>query len=331
MPKVSVVMSVYNGERFLRQAVDSILNQAFPDFEFIVVDDGSTDGTAEILSGYAKADARLCVVTQENRGLVKSLNRAIGMAQGEYIARMDADDVSMPERLAVQVRWLDMHPQIAVLGTRYNEIDESGQVIRRGNRYVGSTLVKRALLQGNSSVFCHGSVMFRRTCFEHVGGYREQFENAAEDYDLWLRMSEHYELDNTADTLYQHRLRLDSLSFEYFLPYQRGAAFALECAHRRRSGLSELSFPSVDLPPSRREMGKYHLRMGTVFLQFGHVKKARAELRKAIEQFPSNPYPWILWLGSLLGSSVMRRLIPLGQDLFLVLPVLRRPLTPFRT
>jgi len=326
MPGISVVMSVYNGERFLRQAVDSIFNQTFSDFEFIVVDDGSTDGTAEILSSYARADSRLCVVTQENRGLVKSLNRAIGMARGEYIARMDADDISMPERLAIQVRWLDAHPQIAVLGTRYDEIDESGRVIRRGNRYAGSTLVERALLQGNSSVFCHGSVMFRRTCFEHIGGYREQFKNAAEDYDLWLRMAERYELDNIVETLYQHRLRLDSVSFEYFLQYQRGAAFALECARRRRSGLSEPPFPPVDLPPSRREMGEYHLRMGTVFLQFGHVKKARAELRKAIEQFPSNPYPWILWLGSLLGSSVMRRLIPLGQDLFLIFPVLRRPL-----
>jgi len=330
MAKVSVVMSVYNGERFLRQAVDSVLNQTLPDFEFIVVDDGSTNGTAEILSGYAEADPRLCVVTQENQGLIKSLNRAVGMARGEYIARMDADDISLPERLAIQVCRLDAHPQIAVLGTRYDEIDESGQVIRRGNRYVGSTLVERALLQGNSSVFCHGSVMFRRACFEHVEGYREQFRHA-EDYDLWLRMAEHYELDNVAETLYQHRLRLDSVSFEYFLQQQRGAAFALECAHRRRSGLPELPFPLMDLPPSRREMGAYHLRMGTVLLQFGHVKKARAELKKAIEQFPANPYPWILWLGSLLGSSVMRRLIPLGQDLFLVFAVLRRPLIPFRT
>jgi glycosyltransferase involved in cell wall biosynthesis len=326
MPKVSVVMSVYNGERFLRQAVESILNQTFTDFEFIVVNDGSTDGTAEILADYAVADPRLRLITQENRGLIKALNRAIGVARGEYIARMDADDISMTERLAIQVSWLDARPQIAVLGARFDEIDESGRVIRRGNRYVGSTLVERALLQGNTSVFCHGSVMFRRTCFEHVGGYREQFENAAEDYDLWLRMAEHYELDNIAETLYQHRLRLDSVSFEYFLQYQRGAAFALECARRRRSGLPELSFPPMDLPPSRREMGEYHLRMGTVFLQLGRVKKARAELRKAIEQFPSNPYPWILWLGSLLGSSVMRRLIPLGQDLFLIFPVLRRPL-----
>lgn len=330
MSKVSVVMSVYNGERFLRQAIDSILNQTFPDFEFIIVDDGSTDGTAEILSSYAKAAPRLRVVTQQNRGLIKSLNRAIGMARGEYIARMDADDVSMPERLVVQVRWLDMHPQIAVLGTRYDEIDENSRVVRRGNRYIGSATVERALLQGNSSVFCHGSVMFRRMCFEHVGGYREQFRHT-EDYDLWLRMAEHYELDNIGETLYQHRLRLDSVSFEYFLQQQRGADFALECARLRRSGLPEPPFPPVDLPPSRREMGEYHLRMGTVFLQLGHPKKARAELRKAIEQFPSNPYPWILWLGSLLGSSVMRRLIPLGQDLFLVFPVLRRPLTPFRT
>ena len=330
MPKVSVVMSVYNGERLLRQAVESILNQTFPDFEFIVVDDGSTDGTAEILSGYAKADPRLCVVTQENRGLIRSLNRAIGMARGEYIARMDADDISMPERLAVQVHWLDTHPQIAVLGTRYDEIDEDGRVVRRGNRYGGSTLVERALLQGNSSVFSHGSVMLRRTCFERMGGYREQFKHA-EDYDLWLRMAEHYELDNVGETLYQHRLRLDSVSFENFLQQQRGAAFALECARRRRCGLPELAFPPVDLPPSRREMGEYHLRMGTVFLQLGCPQKARAELRKAIGQFPGNPYPWILWLGSLLGSSVMRRLIPLGQDLFLLFPVLRRPLTPSGT
>src|SRR5271170_1107899 len=122
-PRVSLVLAVYNGERHLPQSLESVLGQTFRDFELIVVDDGSTDRTPEILDGVARVDPRVVVVRQENRGLTASLIRGIGMARGTYVARQDADDVSKPERLGRQVAHLDAHPSIAALGTSADVID----------------------------------------------------------------------------------------------------------------------------------------------------------------------------------------------------------------
>ena len=119
MPKVSVVMSVYNAEPYLEAAIDSILNQTFRDFEFVIVDDGSTDGSTEILEKYAKGDSRIRLVHNAfNKGLIRSLNRGVKLAKGEYIARQDGDDVSLPQRLASQVQFLDEHPEIGVHSAR---------------------------------------------------------------------------------------------------------------------------------------------------------------------------------------------------------------------
>jgi len=115
MSKVSVIMSVYNGEKFLSQAIESILSQTFIDFEFIIINDGSHDGSLDIIRSYH--DQRMKLISRENRGLISSLNEAISLANGQYLARMDADDVSLPERLARQVSFLDNHSEIAVCGT----------------------------------------------------------------------------------------------------------------------------------------------------------------------------------------------------------------------
>ena len=114
-PKISVVMAVYNGEKYLREAIDSILNQTFKDFEFIIVNDGSTDRTREILESFI--DPRIVLIHQEHMGLTKSLNRGIALAKGKYIARQDADDISMAERLEKQFNFLESHENVALLGT----------------------------------------------------------------------------------------------------------------------------------------------------------------------------------------------------------------------
>src|SRR5262249_10266218 len=115
-PKVSVAMSVHNGERFLAEATDSILGQTFRDFELILVDDGSTDGSGAIADAYQRKDTRVRVIHQHKFGLVAALNQACEQARGEYIARMDADDVAIPDRLVRQVAFMDAHPEVAVLG-----------------------------------------------------------------------------------------------------------------------------------------------------------------------------------------------------------------------
>jgi glycosyltransferase involved in cell wall biosynthesis len=130
-PKISVAMSVFNGEEYLRAAIDSILAQTFSDFEFIIVDDGSTDRSAAIVRGYD--DPRFVLLSQENRGVAAALNHAMSRARGEYIARQDADDVSLPERFAQQVQWLEAHPEVSALGTGAVLIDPQGRPFSRVN------------------------------------------------------------------------------------------------------------------------------------------------------------------------------------------------------
>ncbi|HAS7841575.1 TPA: glycosyltransferase family 2 protein, partial [Vibrio cholerae] len=116
-PKISVVMSVYNGEKYLGEAIDSILKQTFSDFEFIIINDGSTDKTLEIIKSYMKKDDRIVLVSRENKGLIVSLNEGLDLAKGQYIARMDADDISIKSRFEKQIEFLDSNPDIGVCGT----------------------------------------------------------------------------------------------------------------------------------------------------------------------------------------------------------------------
>jgi glycosyltransferase involved in cell wall biosynthesis len=319
-------MSVYNGERFLRQAVDSILAQTFTSFEFVVVDDGSTDGTAEILKGYS--DPRLRIIRQENMGLIGSLNRAVDIACGEYIARMDADDNSSPGRLELQLEWLESRPCTAVLGTQVAQIDEAGATIRRHYYPRSSDAIEKALLRG-ATALCHGTAMFRRACFEKVGGYRQPFEHA-EDYDLWLRIIESCDIQNLPHVLYHKRLGLGSVSFAHFLAQQRGAAYALDCARRRRAGLPEPERPSLAPLPTPQESADYHWHLGLAHADLGHIEKARAEFRSALSNSKADPRIWFCCLASLFGKSLTRRAFGFARKVAFVVPSLQRnPLGPF--
>jgi len=201
--KVSVIMAVYNGERYLEGAISSVLRQTFADFEFIVIDDGSSDATPEILSRIGREDSRIVVVRQENRGQTLSLNRAVELAQGNYLARQDADDLSMAERLELQARYLDTHPSVAVLGTAAQVMDQKGAVIGNLSTPQGAAQVRDALLTVRATPV-HGSVMMRKEALAAVGGYRDAFW-VSQDFDLWLRMAERFDLDNIPLMLYRWR------------------------------------------------------------------------------------------------------------------------------
>lgn len=209
-PLVSVLMSVYNGEPYLRLAVESILNQTFTDFEFIMVDDGSTDSTWSVLIEYAPRDSRVVVVRNEkNIGLTRSLNKALALAKGKYIARQDADDLSLSERLEKQVSYLESHSSVGLLGTSYEVISNDGQVLTVERMPTQNKVLQKKLL--NQNCFGHGSVVIRRVCFDRVGSYRTAFKYA-QDYDLWLRIAEHFEVANLSESLYQYRVHLQSIN-----------------------------------------------------------------------------------------------------------------------
>lgn len=199
-PKVSVVMSVYNGDQYLREAVESILHQTLNDFEFIVINDGSTDSTGAILASYL--DERMVIINQDKTGLTKALNRGVSLARGTYIARMDADDVSLPERLDQQVAFLDKHTDVALLGCNFYEIDDSGNVVSKKELTPENEEIKWRLLFHNC--YGHSATVFRKECFSVVGGYDDSIVYS-QDYDLWLRMSQQYNVGNLDEFLHKWR------------------------------------------------------------------------------------------------------------------------------
>ncbi len=205
-------MSVFNGERYLQESVESILNQTYRDFEFIIIDDGSADRTPEILKDWAKKDLRIKIITNEkNIGLTKSLNKAIKIAQGEYIARQDADDISLPQRLEKQIEFLENHPEIKILGTFGYSITQKPKILGKEIVPVSSQAIKKTLIKRNP--FIHTSVMIKREIIDRVGGYDEKFRTV-QDYELWFRILRIAEGENLPLFLVKKRYRPEMISLK---------------------------------------------------------------------------------------------------------------------
>jgi glycosyltransferase involved in cell wall biosynthesis len=211
-PKVSVLMPVYNGKRYLREAIDSILNQTFRDFELLIVDDGSTDGSPDIVSSYADPRIRL-IANPTNQGLMVVLNQGNRLAQAEYIARMDCDDISLPQRLAKQVEYLDRHPDIAIVGAQCIYIDTNGQIFPP--QFVFRCAKEPSSIRWTASYECpfvHPLVMYRKqVVWDKLGGYDEKI-SFAEDFELWLRLlRNNYQGANIDETLLKYRIHPNSM------------------------------------------------------------------------------------------------------------------------
>ena len=196
-PKISVIMAVKDGQKYLRQAIDSVLGQTSSNFEFIIIDDCSADDSLAIIENYTDPRIKL-IINQNHLGLSASLNVGLDAARGEYIARMDADDICLPERLEKQVRFLDRHPRIVVVGTGIRLIDEQGKVIQDVQMPADNDLIKWQLCFINP--IAHPSVMMRGAAVKQVGGYDPELIRS-QDYDLWWRLSAKYQLANVPDIL----------------------------------------------------------------------------------------------------------------------------------
>jgi hypothetical protein len=204
---VTVLMPVYNGLPHLMEAVQSVLDQTHVDLELLVLDDGSDDGSGEYLDDLS--DPRVRIIHQPNRGLVATLNRGLAEATFPLVARMDADDVSAPERLAVQVGYLDNHQDVAAVGSCFAIIDDTGQQVDSGHVAADQAYLRRAIYARN--VLAHGSVVMRRDWVVAVGGYRDV--GPCEDYDLWVRLLAKHPVVNLADLLYHHRIAEAGISW----------------------------------------------------------------------------------------------------------------------
>lgn len=231
MKKVSVVMSVYNNQHYLEKAIRSILNQTLSDFEFIIIDDYSTDNSKKILMKYAKNDKRIKVITnRENIGLTKSLNIGLKIARAKYVARMDSDDISLPRRLEDQYNYLENYKNIFLVGSGALIINNEGKIVKKFKPIVGVKKIKEGLFKKN--VIYHPTIMFRnhKSCF-----YREKFIYA-QDYDFYLNLiSSGEHLNNIFRPLIKYRINNQGITWKEKSKQKLFANKARDFYHQRLS------------------------------------------------------------------------------------------------
>ena len=300
IPTVSVLMSVYNGEQFLGEAVESILDQTYRDFEFIVVNDGSTDKTRNILRSYN--DRRIVLIHRQHAGLPEALNHGLSMARGTYIARMDADDISLLERLAYQVQFLEENPYAGLVGCQYYEINYQGDIVQQCQLPTENEHLQKSLKAGNQ--FVHGAVVFRKACIKAVGGYREFFR-FAQDFDLWLRIAQQYQCANIALPLYKLRINPCSQLYQS-LKSEQDQCFYAACAlilaeEREKTGFDRLQQCTAEeyqlvkdfsFEGRKDVLAKIYFTTSNTLLRRGDIAQARLLARKACVHAPLR---WKVW------------------------------------
>ena len=238
LPMVSIVMSVYNGEPFLWDAINSILRQTYPEIEFIILNDGSLDSSSEILKAFASEDARIQLIEhKENLGLTVRLNEGWHAASGKYIARMDADDISLSDRLSMQVDYLENNPDVGVLGTQMNVVNEDCLITEKYEVPISHDQIAWALMFNRS--FAHPSVMIRRSILEQAGGYDATFR-VSQDHELWTRLIWLTRFANLPEVLVNYRSHASATSI---MDVRMQASNVLEARKRLGSRILEKDIP----------------------------------------------------------------------------------------
>lgn len=288
-PKVSVLMPVYNGETYLPTAIDSVLSQTLTDLELIVINDGSTDRSEFLLEKFQKQDSRIRLISRGNTGIVPALNEGLSHARGQYIARMDADDIAMPERFAQQVEFLDSHPEHVAVGSRTLMIDPEGLPIKVHNDLLTHEEIDQAYLNGGFGTITHPAVMLRHETMQTIGGYRKEMD-LAEDDDLFLRLAEIGKLANLPQVLLKYRQHLKSFSSTKFSKGLQVAITALQEAYQRRGlKLSDMPYIKVDKP---RSLNGTHSLWAWWALGDGNVATARKHAFLALKSAPTSKESW---------------------------------------
>lgn len=292
-PVVSVLMAVHNGRPYLGEAVESILTQSFPSFEFIIVDDGSTDGSIVEIDWYAKQDSRIRVLSQSNKGLAAALNVGLSMARGKYTARMDADDVAYPERLSKQVARMAKQPNLVLLGGSFDYIDSNGGVLKQKVVTTDAVSLRRGLTEDRNQ-FCHPCAMVGREAVCNVGGYRTLVGKYAQDYDLWLRLSEVGSIANLAQSILGYRVHEGQVSVRNIVAQRHAAEVYKVLARQRRSnGCEDLRAAIMDVAKMRRKMmadvAGDCLNWSSLFYRMGNSYRARRMFIRAVLTSPFCP------------------------------------------
>ena len=291
MPRVSVVMPVYNGERFIAESVRSVLASELADLELLVLDDGSTDGSVTAVHEAAAGDARVRVISLPHGGVAAARNAGLREARAPLIANLDADDVMLPHRLPKQVAFLDAHPGYVAVGSRALVIDARGVPKRVGVRLFTHEEIDRAHMEGRGGAVWNPTMTFRKDVALRVGGYLDGLHTTGEDHDLWLRMAEVGKLANLPDVLIRYRIHDRNVSLSA-ADRERRLAVTLETLGRAfaRRGITDrvpakLAAPAPGLAERLRD---------AALLRFFTVNRGRAMLLAlpACVIQPTSPATW---------------------------------------
>lgn len=302
-PLISVVMPAYNAEKFLEESISSILNQTFNNFEFIIVNDGSKDKTKKIINSYKKKDKRIILLNNpRNLGLQVSLNKALKNARGKYIARMDADDISLPKRFEIQVEFLEKNKDIFLVGGSAIVINEKGEKMGCLIKGDNARRIKKKLLKSNPLI--HPSIMFRNS----QEYYREKFV-CSEDYDLYLRLlSKRKKIVNIPQFLVKYRISKNS--FVSTMPYQdfyfsKAKEFYFQREKYNKDNYENLTPPST--PPNKIDFEKLNLRTKIIVkLQDNQMKDTRKEIKNYFTVYGFDKTFFLYYLLSLLPYSLIK-------------------------
>ncbi len=292
-------MTVYNSARFVGEAIESILNQTFRDLELIVVDDGSKDDSLAVLRRYERADPRVKVLTRANGGCWIASNDGIAAARGVLIARMDADDISLPTRLEKEVAFLDAHPEVVCVGSHVLLIDADGDPLREMPDPPRLTHVEidGGHLTGGGQVMYHPSALIRRDALEKIGLYREW--PAALDLDLFLRLAEVGELANLREVLLHYRQHMGSIGHAKMKLQLQTCREMVRQAYERR-GMTPKGSIGFEQIHQRTET-EQHRKWAWWALKGGHAVSARKHARKALQKSPFSTASWRVMYCALRG------------------------------
>jgi glycosyltransferase involved in cell wall biosynthesis len=292
-------MPVYNAEQYVLQATESILTQTFGDFEFIIIDDGSSDGSTAILQELAARDARIRLISRPNTGYTVALNEALSLARAPYVARMDADDISMPTRFEKQIAYLRSHPDCVLVGSRILTIDPFGSPLYEPHHPLVHEEIEKQLLNGVGWAIVHPVSMIVRSHMVALGGYRVEME-PAEDLDLFLRLAERGKIANLPEVLLYYRQHVKSVNHTRYEEQNKATGVIVAEAYARRG----IALASDWKPPPERQILPVNKEIDMwawVALRNGNVAAARRHAFTLMRRAPFSTKTWRLLYCAMRG------------------------------
>ena len=298
VPCVSVLIPAYNARKYVMNAIQSVCQQSFEDIEIVVIDDGSADGTRDLLQQLAVLDSRVQIRSRSNTGYTRALIEGLSLCKAPLIARMDADDESFPQRLEKQFAYLSAHPECVVVGSQALLIDDEGRPLYSSRRPLDHEAIDQAHLEGRTGILFHSGTMFRRAAYDRVGGYRTGYE-PAEDFDLWLRLAEVGSIANLPDTLLKYRVHHNSVCFKRRTEQIAAVRAGLADAFARRKIHRQI--PSIDVPDG--DGWKQMQGWVRASLRAGHLATARHYASRCLQSHPARVRSWIYFAAAYLWSA----------------------------